>query len=88
MIASYRQGDGDSGSRHAMNYAEVYGTKRYIMYNEDTDGGDRRFGLSKQLKASFGVNVLSPSSIDEIKTIENPNLSQKATSTPIQMKFI
>lgn len=88
MIASYRQGDGDSGSRHAMNYAESYGIKRYIMYNEDIDGGDRRFGLSKQLKSSFGVNVLSPSSIDEIKAINNPSLEQKATSTPVQMKFI
>ena len=52
------------------------------------DGGDRRFGLSKQLKSSFGVNVLSPSSIDEIKAINNPSLEQKATSTPVQMKFI
>ena len=88
MIASYRQGDGYSGSRHAMNYAESYGIKRYIMYNEDIDGGDRRFGLSKQLKSSFGVNVLSPSSIDEIKAINNPSLEQKATSAPVQMKFI
>lgn len=88
MIASYKQGDGDSGSRHAMNYAESYGIKRYVMYNEDTDSEDKRFGLSRQLKTSFKVNVLSSSSIEEIKAIENPNLTQKSNSAPVQMKFI
>ena len=88
MIASYVHGDGDSGSRHAMNYAEAYKIKRYIMYNENTDGGDRRFGLSKQLKSAYDVNVISPSSIEEIKSIENSSLVQKATESPTQMKFI
>ena len=88
MIASYKQGDGDSGSRHAMKYAEEYGIKRYIMYNEETDSLDKRFGLSKQLKFAIDVNILLPSHIEGIKDIENQSLTQKAVLSPIQMKFI
>lgn len=88
MIASYKQGDGDSGSRHAMKYAENYGIKRYIMYNEETDGENKRFGLSRQLKNSGGVNILLPSHIEEIKATENPMLSQKTVLLPIQLKLI
>lgn len=49
LIASYRNGEGDSGSRHAIEKAKKYGKKRFVMYNEKTDQDDIQFGLNKDL---------------------------------------
>lgn len=49
LIASYRNGEGDSGSRHAIEKAKKYSKKRFVMYNENTDKNDIRFGLNKDL---------------------------------------
>lgn len=46
LIASYRKGEGDSGSRHAFEKAKEYGKKRLVMYRE-TDANDLTFGLNK-----------------------------------------
>jgi DNA processing protein len=78
LIASYRKGEGDSGSRHAMEVARKYGIERYAMYNSRIDENNMRFGLNKDLVSSKGVDqvkVLKPSSIGLIKSLENPNLS-------------
>ena len=48
LIASFRQGEGDSGSRHAMQKAKEYGHKRYVMFNEKTDKEQSIFGLNVQ----------------------------------------
>ncbi len=88
MIASYKQGEGDSGSRHAMKYAESFLVNRYIMYNEETDSADKRFGLSRQLKLQGGVTVLTPCYIEELKTLFNQNLTQKVFDVPQQLKLI
>lgn len=37
MIASHRKGEGDSGSRHAMESAKKYRIGRYVMFNQGQD---------------------------------------------------
>ena len=88
MIASYKQGEGDSGSRHAMKYAESFLINRYIMYNEETDSADKRFGLSRQLKLQSGVTILTPYHIEELKTLFNQNLTRKVFDVPQQLTLI
>lgn len=81
LIASYRKGEGDSGSRHAMEAARKYEIERYAMYNSKMDEDNKRFGLNKDLVNSKGadqVKILIPSSIDLIKSLVNPNLSSDA----------
>lgn len=81
LIASYRKGEGDSGSRHAMEAARKYEIERYAMYNSKMDEDNKRFGLNKDLVNSKGadqVRILIPSSIDLIKSLVNPNLSSDA----------
>lgn len=46
MIASYRKGSGDSGSRYAMEVAERFGIERFVMFDKHTDINDPRFGLN------------------------------------------
>lgn len=49
LIASYEQGQGDSGSRHAMAKAKEYGKERFVMYNGQTDGISPIFALNMSL---------------------------------------
>lgn len=65
LIASFRKGEGDSGSRHAMSKAKQYGLQRYAMYNEKTDNDDKMFGLNKDLIES-GVTILTQSNIKDL----------------------
>lgn len=81
LIASYRKGEGDSGSRHAMESARKYEIERYVMYNNKMDENNKRFGLNKDLVGSKGIDqvkILQPSSLDLLKSLENPYLSSKA----------
>jgi DNA processing protein len=83
LVASYRKGEGDSGSRHAMEAARKYEIERYAMYNSKTDEDNKRFALNKDFVNSKGadqVKILMPSSIDLIKSLVNPNLSSDADS--------
>lgn len=76
LIASYRKGEGDSGSRHALEAAKMYGIERYAMYNSEIDEQNKRFGLNKDLvNGEEQVKILVTSSINQIKDLENPNLS-------------
>lgn len=92
LIASYRKGEGDSGSRHAMEAARKYEIQRYALYNGKTDENNNRFGLNKDLVGINGieqVEILIPSSIDFIKSLENPNLYSKAEyNIGEQLKFL
>lgn len=58
LIASYAQGKGDSGSRHAMGKAQEYGKERYVMFNELTDKSVPIFGLNENLVAN-GATILT-----------------------------
>lgn len=46
LIASHLPGQGDSGSRHAMERAKEYGTERFILYDPTTDEVDPLFALN------------------------------------------
>ena len=48
LIASHLPGQGDSGSRHAMEKAKEYGTERFLLYNPLTDDDDPLFALNRK----------------------------------------
>lgn len=62
LIASYRKGEGDSGSRHAFEKAKDYGKKRLVMFGE-TDANDLIFGLNKDYIMQ-GENIVSVKEIE------------------------
>lgn len=63
LIASFLQGEGDSGSRHAMAKAKEYGKERFVMYNEQTDGNRPIFALNKSLIAD-GAKIITSKALD------------------------
>lgn len=67
LIASYRKGEGDSGSRHAMDYAKSYNINSYALYS-NKDISNTQFGLNKDLIESqdYNVKALTTKSIVEI----------------------
>lgn len=65
LIASFRQGQGDSGSRHAMQKAKEYGKLRYVMFNQKTDLDKEIFGLNQDLLNDNAI-VLTEKTIKEI----------------------
>ena len=64
LIASYRKGEGDSGSRHAFKKAKEYSRKRFVMFRE-SDSDDLIFGLNKDY-VDNGEKVLSQKEIEEL----------------------
>ena len=65
LIASYIHGQGDSGSRHAMQKAKDYNKKRFVMFNEKSDNNQAIFGLNEEL-ISDGAIVLTKKTIEEL----------------------
>lgn len=63
LIASYLQGQGDSGSRHAMAKARGYDKERFVMFNEQTDGNRPIFALNKSLIAD-GAKIITSRTLD------------------------
>lgn len=64
LIASFRKGEGDSGSRHAFEKAKQYGKKRLVMFREN-DSNDLIFGLNKDYVMQ-GENIISQKEIEEL----------------------
>ena len=64
LIASYRKGEGDSGSRHAFEKAKEYSKKRLVMFKE-SDANDSMFGLNKDY-VMRGEKVVSQKEIEEL----------------------
>ena len=64
LIASFRRGEGDSGSRHAFEKAKQYGKKRLVMYRE-TDANELIFGLNKDYVIQ-GEKIVSQKEIEEL----------------------
>lgn len=58
LIASYMQGKGDSGSRHAMVKAKEYGKERFVVFNAQTDKDSPIFGLNENL-VEDGATILT-----------------------------
>lgn len=87
MIASYRNGQGDSGSRHAMGYAENYDIPRYVMFNRETDELNKQFGLNKDYIEQKKATALTNGSINEIVILEPPKAIKLSDGKPKQMKL-
>ena len=66
LIASYAQGKGDSGARHAINYAESYGVARYALFDKSSDLNDEQFELNKILIEDNKVKIWQSTSLDEL----------------------
>lgn len=64
LIASFRKGEGDSGSYHALEKAKEYGKKRLVMYRE-SDSNNLTFGLNKDYVRQ-GEKVVSQKEIEEL----------------------
>jgi DNA processing protein len=95
LIASYRHtkpgesnsypDDGikrDSGARHAMEVAKKIGRKRFVMFNEESDGDNEMFDLNKEiLRDSIGdekkAKAISPALIDEMLTTESASRTKQ-----------
>lgn len=67
LVASYTQGNGDSGSRHAMQKAKEYGKARYVMFDEKTDNDKPIFELNK-VQIDEGAIILTNKTIKELTT--------------------
>ena len=65
LVASFRRGEGNSGSRHTMKKAKEYNRKSYVMFNEKTDKGVLVFGLN-ELLMSEGAPVLTEKVINKL----------------------
>lgn len=68
LIASHKKGEGDSGSRHAMDKAKEYKKGRYVMFDNTTDFNSSIFGLNRE-QISDCAQILTKKTIDEIKKI-------------------
>ena len=64
LIASFRKGEGDCGSRHAFEKAKQYGKKRLVMYRE-SDSNDLIFGLNKDYVIQ-GEKIVTLKEIEEL----------------------
>ena len=65
LIASYTQGNGDCGSRHAMQKAKEYEKTRFVMFDESVDNNNPIFELNKQ-QIEDGAIILTNKTIKEI----------------------
>lgn len=74
LIASYRKGEGDSGSRHAMEAAKKYQIERFVMYNPKTDSSNKKFGLNNDFIISKETKPLLANSIDVLEKLKLPAL--------------
>ena len=64
LIASFRKGEGDSGSRYAFEKTKEYGKKRLVMYRE-SDSNDFMFGLNKEYVVQ-GEKIVTLKEIEEL----------------------
>ena len=48
LVASHLPGAGDSGSRHAMDKAKDYGTRRFVLFDPLLDENDPLFALNRK----------------------------------------
>ena len=93
LIASYAEGEGDSGARHAMQKAEKYSHERCVMYDESKDAYLKDMKLNRQLVESGKTKVLLESqesnggnyiTIADIVNLKNPHLTAKCECESVQ----
>ena len=75
LVASNSYGEGDSGSRHAMNKAKEYNRKRFCMYDKKQDLDNPLFGLNRD-EINSGAKIISTSKIKGLRDeISNHHIS-------------
>lgn len=85
LTASYKLGEGDCGSRHAVEAAYKFNHDRYMMYNEKIDFDNEKFGLNRvYLTDKMNVKVLSKNSLKEILELKNPALSSSKAVVKVE----
>lgn len=57
LIASYTKGNGDSGSRHALQKAKEYSKHIYVLYNTKVDEGLPIMQLNKEELNNSGIQL-------------------------------
>ena len=67
LTASNIKGNGDSGSRYAMNKALEYNRKRLVMYNEKTDSSNPLFEMNEEY-INNGAEILTAASANNLCT--------------------
>lgn len=65
LVASFTQGNGDSGSRHAMKKAKEYRKSRYVIFDKNIDNDKDIFELNKQ-EILDGAIILTNKTIEEL----------------------
>ncbi len=90
LSASYSEGKGDSGSRHAMGKAEEYGLFRTMLYDENADKDNPQFGLNRGYHAAKKVNVLSQAVLNQMVkfTITSNKACVKQQEKPTQLQLL
>lgn len=66
LVASNSYGEGDSGSRHAMNKAKEYFKLRFCMYDKKQDLDNPLFGLNRD-EINSGAQIISTSKIKGLR---------------------
>jgi hypothetical protein len=83
LIASYAEGEGDSGARHAMQKAQKYGHETCVMYHENQDANAIDMKLNRQLVEAGTAKIIVQSNegknrsymtIADIVNLQNPQL--------------
>lgn len=91
LSASYAEGMGDSGSRHAMGKAEEYSLFRAMLYDEKIDSNNPMFGLNKQYHATRKANVLTSNVLEKMinysVSFEQKNMVYNEVSTQLRLEF-
>lgn len=79
LSASYSEGVGDSGSRHAMAKAEEYSLFRAMLYNESSDCDNPQFGLNREYHKRRSANIMTQSILNEMVkyTVKSNNSDTK-----------
>ena len=65
LAASHLPGEGDSGSRHAMDKAKAYGTRRFVLFDSATDEDDPLFALNRKYLGE-GAAALTKRTFEEL----------------------
>lgn len=86
LAASYSEGKGDSGSRHAMSKAEEYSLFRTMLYNENSDKDNLQFGLNRSYYEK-GVKKLTPTTLDEMIRYTITGEVSRATGYTVQKQL-
>lgn len=86
MIASYLKGDGDSGSRFAMESAKKYGIRRYVMFDPAQDSEKKPLALNQYLlRYEPDVKALCRKSIEELAAIQDLKLAKVTLSQQLSL---